>query len=275
MADSLHYRVGHCEVFKITEQEATLPASVLYPHQPLNEAVPAQIALSMHSWIVRTSDKLIVIDTATGNGRDRPGAPLFHQLNTPYEQRLHEAGVNPAEVDLVLMTHLHGDHVGWNTHWHEGQWQPLFPRARYYCSDIGLARWQQDPARATIMADSLTPVIKAGQLETIDIYSEPVFAGVLRYVPTPGHSHDHASVILHSGGEYALFSGDLMHHEIQISQPQLASCFCENPRQAEGQRRWALEWAASHQALWFSSHFAGSSAGYVIRHGEGFEWRFT
>lgn len=267
-------RVGECEIYKVPEMEASLLMSMLYPDQPLDSGCPDNLVLSVHSWIVRTPNQTIVIDTASGNGRDRPGSPLFHQLDTPYLQRFRETGIDPDDVDTVLITHLHGDHVGWNTHLVEGEWVPLFRNARYYCSESGLTSWQNDPARQHIVADSFNPVIAAGLLETIDITAQPVFAEVLRYVPTPGHSHDHASIILHSGGEYALFTGDLMHNEIQVSRPHLASRFCADAAQAEVQRRWAMNWAADHQALWLSSHFAQTSAGYVTRHETGFDWQF-
>ncbi|NRH22480.1 MBL fold metallo-hydrolase [Pantoea stewartii] len=268
------YRVGECEVFKIPELDASLSTQWLFPAQALASGTPETITLSVHSWVVRTPDNLIVIDTGSGNGRERAGSPLSHQLNTPYAQRLRDAGVDPDAVDIVLITHLHGDHVGWNTHWMDGKWTPFFKHARYYCSDSGLKGWQHDPARKTLLEDSINPVIAAGLLETFDVTQEPVFADVLRYVPTPGHSHDHASIILHSAGDYALFSGDLMHNDLQVSQPQLASRFCADAAQAEAQRRWAMTWASEHQARWFSSHFPGSSAGYVSQTSAEFEWQF-
>lgn len=269
------YRVGDCEVFKVPELEASLSVSMLYPDQPLDSLSPENISLSVHSWIVRTPGATLVIDTASGNGRERPGSLLSHQLDTPYEHRFRETGIDPDEVDFVLITHLHGDHVGWNTHQVEGKWTPFFRNARYYCSDIGLKNWQNDPARQTLLEDSINPVIEAGLLETLDMTTKPILAELLRFVPTPGHSHDHASIILHSAGEYALFTGDLMHNELQVRQPHLASRFCADADQAEVQRRWAMQWAADHQALCFSSHFAQSSAGYLNKTANGFEWRFV
>lgn len=268
------YRVGHCEVFKVPELEASIPTDFLYPDQSLATGSPENVTLSVHSWVVRTPDKTIVIDTGCGNGRERPASPLFHQLNTDWLTHLHDVGVEPDDVDLVLMTHLHGDHVGWNTHRVQNQWVPLFRRARYACSDTGLAGWQNDPARQTLLADSITPVMHAGLLETFSLQDAPVFADVLRVVPTPGHSHDHASIILESAGESALFTGDLMHNAIQVKQPGLTSRFCKNGDQAQTQRMWAMNWAADHQATWFSAHFAESSAGQITREGERFHWRY-
>ncbi|WP_075181214.1 MBL fold metallo-hydrolase [Pantoea sp. 1.19] len=274
MTDVQRFTVGQCEVIKIPEIDVPFPAATLWPHSPLPADTPEQITLSVHSWVVRTPQHTLVIDTANGNGRERPHAPMFHQLNTDWLRHLQDAGVDPHRVDWVLMTHLHGDHIGWNTHWVNGQWQPLFPRARYVCPEKGLARWQRDPTRQAMMADSLTPLIDAGLLETMHPEQQPVFADLLRVVPTPGHTPDHTAIILHSAGEYALFTGDLMHNALQVSQPQLASCFCEDAEQAEAQRRWALNWAADHQALWCSAHFAGSSAGRVTRAGDGFTWQY-
>lgn len=150
----------------------------------------------------------------------------------------------------------------------------IFKNAEYYCSDIGLAWWKKDPKRETIMEDSINPLIKRGVLKTFDLNNSPVFDEVLSYVPTPGHSHDHAAIILKSNEQYAIFSGDLMHNQIQVNHSYLASCFCETPKQAEKQRSWAMNWAADHQAKWFSAHFPDSSVGYITKTAEEFAWNF-
>ncbi len=260
--------VGDCSVEKITEQTASLPLTALYPdhHSSLSEeALPKEAELSIHSWLVRTPQQVIVIDTATGNGRQRDNKPLFHQLDTPYYPRLIACGVDPDEVSLVLMTHIHTDHVGWNTHKVNGQWQPLFPAARYVCSATELEACLADPQQQELFNDSLLPLIASGQLDTVNVSESPCFAGVLSYFPTPGHSIDHASLILRSAGQSAIFTGDVMHHPLQFRFPQWNSVFCENKPQAVDSRQKALEWATGHQALWFSSHFAGSSVGRVTR----------
>ena len=124
------YQTGDSLIFKVPEREISLQPAALYPEAfPVAEAeaVIQPIALSIHSWVVQTPHDLIVIDTATGNGRERGGNPLYHQLNTPYLENLRAAGVNPEDVTLVLLTHLHTDHVGWNTVWQDDRWVPLFP----------------------------------------------------------------------------------------------------------------------------------------------------
>ncbi len=146
------------------EREISLQPAALYPAAfPVAEAeaVIQPIALSIHSWVVQTPYDLIVIDTATGNGRERGGNPLYHQLNTPYLENLRAAGVNPEDVTLVLLTHLHTDHVGWNTVWQDDRWVPLFPNARYLCSAKELSRVKNSERYRALWLDSLLPVIEA------------------------------------------------------------------------------------------------------------------
>lgn len=128
-------QVGNAEILRVTEQIAKLPTAQLFPdHQDELATIdlPNTIAVSIHRWVVRTPQRLIVVDTATGNHRDRDGNPLFHNLQTQYAKRLAAAGVDRRAVDTVLMTHLHTDHVGWNTYCEDGHWLPMFPSARFF-----------------------------------------------------------------------------------------------------------------------------------------------
>lgn len=238
------YQTGDSLIFKVPEREISLQPAALYPEAfPVAEAeaVIQPIALSIHSWVVQTPD-LIVIDTATGNGRERGGNPLYHQLNTPYLENLRAAGVNPEDVTLVLLTHLHTDHVGWNTVWQDDRWVPLFPNARYLCSAKELSRVKNSERYRALWLDSLLPVIEAGQLETVDVATRPRVGGRIDFIPTPGHSPDHAALILAAGDDYACFSGDLLHSPIQFAHPQWNSAFCGDPRQAEVSRREMMAW---------------------------------
>ncbi|MDE1186732.1 MAG: MBL fold metallo-hydrolase [Pantoea sp.] len=260
-------RVGDCLIAKVTEQTAAVPFSALFPESchEMSSAIAQQTAeLSIHSWVVRSGDDIIIIDTATGNQRERDHKPQFHQLQTDYAARLAQAGVQPQDVTLVLMTHIHTDHVGWNTHWQEGRWQPMFPHARYICSALELERCQNTPAMQALYLDSILPLINSGQLETVDVDNSPRFAGVLRYLPTPGHSSDHASLMLSSQHQHALFSGDVMHHPIQFQFPLWNSVFCEDKALAVRSRQRAIDWCLQNQAIWFSSHFSASSCGRVL-----------
>ncbi len=184
------YQTGDSLIFKVPEREISLQPAALYPEAfPVAEAeaVIQPIALSIHSWVVQTPHDLIVIDTATGNGRERGGNPLYHQLNTPYLENLRAAGVNPEDVTLVLLTHLHTDHVGWNTVWQDDRWVPLFPNARYLCSAKELSRVKNSERYRALWLDSLLPVIEAGQLETVDVATRPRVGGVFSVQPSsPG-----------------------------------------------------------------------------------------
>nr|WP_246563397.1 MBL fold metallo-hydrolase [Bradyrhizobium liaoningense] len=249
---------------------------------------------SIHSWLVKTPQHTILIDTATGNDKNRPDIPPLHQLNEPFLARLAAAGVTPDEVDYVLLTHVHADHVGWNTRLVDGRWIPTFPNATYVFSRIEQAYGESlatgtgptgaarpDPALGPavrkpadrVYDDSVQPVIEAGLVKLIAVNGDEILEGI-SFVPTPGHSIDHASIRLVSRGEQALFAGDVMHHPLQVYEPSLNSCFCEFPEAALRSRAFVLEDAAERGATVFTTHFAQSSAGRIDRRGERFAWHF-
>ena len=250
-----------------------------------------RVVVSIHTWLLRTPRHVILIDTATGNGKSRPQAPELDGLDEPYLARLAAAGVRPEDVDAVLITHLHADHVGWNTRLIDGRWQPTFPRARHYVSaaeqrynaDLADGRAPLLPAalgpRARVpyggvYDDSVRPILDAGLAALIDVGGGEVLDG-LAFVPTPGHSIDHASIRLVSRGQEALFAGDVMHHPLQVYAPELSSCFCEFPEAAEASRRAVLAEAAERGSLIFATHFAESSVGRVRRAADGYAWSFA
>ncbi|MGB7757063.1 MAG: MBL fold metallo-hydrolase [Salinisphaera sp.] len=274
------YRVGDAEVTRVTEQTVTLPIGTLFPDhvdEIGHNRLEGEVELSIHSWVVRTAQHLIVIDTATGNGRDRGGNAFFHNLQTDYPARLAAAGVGPEAVDFVLLTHLHIDHVGWNTRWAGECWAPMFPNATYVMSAKELDIWRSDPARATMFADSIEPVLERCGVKVVDPATNPTFAGALTYHHSPGHSPDHASIALASNGAHALFGGDVLHHPVQARFPHWNSTFCEDKPRAVSARAWALDWCARHEALYFSSHFAESSAGTITPSGGAtgtYNWQF-
>lgn len=239
-----------------------------------------QLFMSIHTWVVKTKYHTILIDTGVGNNKRRPFTPHFDNLQLPYLQNLLSAGVEPEAVDYVLATHLHVDHVGWNTQKVDDQWVPTFPNARYVFSKAEY-EYYQNPANhndrnktsVIVQKDSIEPIIAAGLADMIKIDGNELIDG-LSFKPTPGHSIDHTSIALTSQGEEALFVGDLLHHPIQVRYPELNSIYDAFPEQARLSRRWALEYAAEHKAILFCSHFPESSAGTVAHYNHTFHWTY-
>jgi glyoxylase-like metal-dependent hydrolase (beta-lactamase superfamily II) len=217
-----------------------------------------RLITSIHSWLSRHT---ILLDSCAGNHKDRPGFPRMHQLETPFLDRLRGAGVAPDQIDIVLCTHLHADHVGWNTMLRDGRWVPTFPNARYLFSrtenDVGDPR--RNPAadadllRGGAYRDSVLPVIEARQALLID--GEHAINDTMTIVPAPGHSRGHMAMWLANAAGRALFCGDMLHHALQVHAPHWNSKFCELPELARATRRRLLEQCAEYRALLFPGHF--------------------
>ena len=288
------YRIGNATVTRVAELELPeIPSAYLFPDRDrtiLASDAPAWIgresvsqngealALSVHTWVVQTGEHTILIDTGAGNGKSRPLNPVFDQLDTPFLERLAAAGVHPEDVDFVLITHLHVDHVGWNTVRRGVEWVPTFPNATYVFSDAEYRFYAdethvQTPS-AGVFEDSVQPIINAGQAVLIDAQVKATLDGLdgFTFYPTKGHSFDHLSIGFTSNGEHALFSGDVMHHPIQVAKPEWNSTFCEFPDDAQRSRLWALHHSSDRKALFFSSHFPGTSVGLVELHDGRFIW---
>jgi glyoxylase-like metal-dependent hydrolase (beta-lactamase superfamily II) len=285
------YRVGDAIVTRVTDLILPeVPAEYIFPDRDRSvlaqdrprwigaentSADGQQLALSVHSWLVQTGDHTILIDTGAGSGKSRPLNPIFDQLDTAYLQRLAAAGVQPDDVDFVLITHLHVDHVGWNTVRNGERWVPAFPNARYIFSADEYRYYAdekhvQTPS-AGVFADSVQPVVDAGQAVLLNA-AEALPIGGFSFHSTKGHSFDQVSISLTSNGEHALFAGDVMHHPVQVAKPEWNSVFCEFHDDAQRSRLWALNYAADHRATFFSSHFPGTSVGVVERDDSGFVW---
>jgi glyoxylase-like metal-dependent hydrolase (beta-lactamase superfamily II) len=238
------------------------------------------ILLSVHSWVIQEPGRTTLVDTGVGNGKNRPDAPYFDRLNNPFIERLQALGVGPADVDYVLLTHLHADHVGWNTRLEGELWVPTFPNARYLFSRVEHAYFT-DPQNHTernrtsfqVQKDSVDPIIEAGLADLIEVDGSEPIEGFTFY-PTPGHSIGHASIGFRSGNDLALLLGDVFHSPVEVYQPDWNTVFEAFPEQARKSRKWALNFAADNKATCFSSHFPGSSVGNVLRKGSGFGWQF-
>ncbi len=246
-----------------------------------NHYAPEQDRLisSMHSWLIRTEHQIVLVDGCCGNHKERAWMPRFHQLNTPYLENLRAAGVGPEQVDIVLCTHLHADHVGWNTRLENGRWVPTFPNARYLFSDREDARWNpaRNPSleliRKAVYEDSVLPVVAAGLSKLVD--GEYAIGDALLIEPAPGHTPGHVVLKLSDRGQRGLFCGDVLHHAIQVYQPRWNSAFCEDPEQARRTRLRVLEYCADHDALLFPTHFGAPFVAAIRRAGGGFVPQFV
>ncbi|MEB0077288.1 MBL fold metallo-hydrolase [Pseudomonas sp. CCI3.2] len=280
------YRVGDLRITKITEQIIrTLTARQLYPDATaallksltgVAEVTQySAVEMSVHSWLVETPHYRLLIDTATGNGKERPFSNLFHHLNSPWMENLTLAGVRPSEIDYVLHTHLHVDHVGWNTVRSGDLWVPTFVNATYVCSNAEMEFYESPAAasRMMIFEDSVRPVRDAGQLEVIDDQGGEYLPGI-KFHPTPGHSAGHMSISIESGNEIALFCGDVMHSPLQVAFPDWNSMFCGEQLVARQSRKRLLDQACIDRTTVFTSHFNESSVGRVTEAEGRYSWEF-
>jgi glyoxylase-like metal-dependent hydrolase (beta-lactamase superfamily II) len=237
--------------------------------------------MSYQTWVLRSGGRTMLVDTSVGNHKQRPGAPILHDLDTNYLARLAELGTQPEDVDLVIVTHIHVDHVGWNTRLVDGTWVPTFPNARYllprpdvvFWDPINAECWDRRGAKSMmgVFEDSITPIIEAS---LVDVWEDSyVIDENLRLAPAPGHTPGNAVLYLESGEDCGIFIGDAAHSPIQIALPAWNSRFCEDPFRAAASRRKAFGWAAENNALVFACHFGGDHAAEVVETPTGFDVR--
>ena len=233
----------------------------------------------LQSWVIDTGKQRILFDTGAGNDKERPGIPLFGNLQTPFLDRLAAAGYQPQDIDLVVCSHLHIDHVGWNTQLVDGRWQPTFPNAEYVLPIADRDYW--DPANAAeqpteqgafvnsgVFEDSVQPIIDRGRDRWVKDGDE-VVPGLTLW-SRPGHTPGQMAMELRSAGQSAYFVGDILHHPMQIHCPDWNSRFCEDPERARESRRSVLNAVADQEALLIPAHFGGEHVVRVAREGADF-----
>ncbi|MGY2933019.1 glyoxylase-like metal-dependent hydrolase (beta-lactamase superfamily II) [Bradyrhizobium sp. GM6.1] len=192
------------------------------------EAGTRNLKMRSHAYLIRTRHHTILFDTCCGNDKERSYYPKWHQLRTAFLQNLARAGVLPEQVDFVMCSHLHADHIGWNTRLQDGQWVPTFPNARYLISK-GEFEWWRDAInscsvksyRKLAFDDSVLPVVARGLAIFVeDDYSfENEMPDEVRYIPLRGHTKHHCGLYLRARSQDAIFTGDAIHHPIQIARP--------------------------------------------------------
>ncbi|MGI4951178.1 MAG: MBL fold metallo-hydrolase [Janthinobacterium lividum] len=289
----MSFRIGRATVTPIVEMvdhsfdflrffplatERDLAANLAWMAPDHYDPVRQRLLLSMHAWLVEVDGKRILIDGCVGDDKQRSGRPDWCGLRTGFLDRLAAAGATPESIDYVLCTHLHADHVGWNTRLAAGRWVPTFPNARYVFSRREYAFWEaqdkQDKPGPHLEAyrDSVLPIVAAGQAMPVD--DDHVIEGVLTLEPAPGHTPGHVAIWLDCGGAAGVFSGDIIHHPVQALHPGWSCMGCIDPVQAASTRRRLLERCAASGATLFPGHFMAPHAARIEATAAGFAVRF-
>lgn len=236
-----------------------------------------QLRLAIRSWLLRDNGRNILIDTCVGNHKNRPNRPEWHQKSdSHWLDSLAGAGLAPEDIDIVLCTHLHADHVGWNTRLEDGRWVPTFPDARYIAGRIEYDHWQdmvqktKDPQTIGhgCWQDSVLPVVEAGQMDLIDDGWELSHGLTLEL--SSGHTPGHFSLNVNRSGCHAIVCNDVMHSPVQIVEPDWSSTFCTDPDLARETRKSLLERVADTEIMLVPAHFRGQGWCRVKRHKGGF-----
>ncbi len=282
----LQWKIGSVTVTRVVELETPVPYDPAHPF--LREATPERLRempwlyphfvteeghlkLSIHALVVKAPGLTLVVDTCVGN--DKPRTLMGGvALQTAFLESLSAAGVTPESVDAVVCTHLHVDHVGWNTRLQDGCWVPTFPNARYLIGRREYEHWsgEGDSEQQTILADSVKPIFDAGLATLVEM--DHRISPEISLTPTPGHTPGHVSVLIESQGARALITGDMLHHPCQFGHPEWSPPFDSDPHAGAAMRRSVMERVAGEPVLVIGTHFAAPTAGRVVREGEAFRF---
>jgi glyoxylase-like metal-dependent hydrolase (beta-lactamase superfamily II) len=279
----MRWRVGAVTIAKIVELEVTGGSRFILPQATYEEVLPiawlrpdfaderGRLKMSIHALVVETPSRRILVDTCLGNDKENRRIPSWNRLQTGFLADLAAAGHPRQSIDTVVCTHLHVDHVGWNTMLAGGRWVPTFPNARYLMGRVEYRHWTRQHERtdmAAVLADSVAPVWEAGLVDLVE--TDHRICDEVSLVPTPGHTPGHVSVGISSEGEAALITGDFMHHPCQIARPEWSSTADTDPDAARATRERMLTELAGAATLVIGTHFAGRTAGRIVRDGDAY-----
>ena len=278
----MRWTIGRVKITKIVELETTghtrfiLPLASNDEIQKLPWLIPrfataeGRLKMSIHALVVETPTRRIVVDTGLGNDKQGRTIPTWNDRQGPFLDDLSAAGFPPESIDTVLCTHLHVDHVGWNTRLVGGRWVPTFPKARYVFGASEYAYWRDHstaPDKAAIFADSVAPIVEAGRADLVA--SDACICDEITLIPTPGHSPGHMSLHILSDGEEGLLTGDVAHHPCQMAHLDWSSTADSDPVQSTKTRRELFARFAERPVLVIGGHF---DAGHIQRDGDAFKF---
>jgi glyoxylase-like metal-dependent hydrolase (beta-lactamase superfamily II) len=278
----MQWKVGKVKITKVVELETVGSTRFILP-LATNEEIrklpwliadfateEGRLKMSIHSLVVETASHRIVVDTGLGNDKEGRNVPTWNNRNGPFLETLTRAGFPPDSIDIVLCTHLHVDHVGWNTKFVDGKWVPTFVNARYVFGRAEYEHWRDhshEPSQAAVFNDSVKPIMDAGKAELIP--GDYKLCDEITMIPTPGHSPGHMSIHINSDGEEGLLSGDVAHHPCQMAHLDWSSTADSDPAQSTATRRKLFSRFADTPTLVIGGHF---SAGHIKRDGDAFKF---
>ena len=278
------WKIGEVSITRVIESEAPWDGTLLLPEataanvrkerdwlHPTFTDDAGLLRMSIHAFVIESRGKRIVVDTCIGNDKERP-IPEWNRKQWPFLANLEQAGYPRESVDLVLCTHLHVDHVGWNTMLRGGRWVPTFPNATYL---IGGTEWDffstaEEPFLKGPVDDSVRPVVAAGMSQLVDDAHR--LTDEVWLESTPGHTPGHFSVRISSRGEEAVITGDLMHHPILCRYPEWDNKFDYDGPRAKKTRRAFCERYADSAVLVLGTHFATPSAGRIRKQDDAYRF---
>ncbi|MFU8817305.1 MAG: MBL fold metallo-hydrolase [Pseudomonadales bacterium] len=275
----LSWQIGAVRVSRIVE----LTTASLGPHL-LPQATPqrllevpwlrpfvdeqGRLVLSIHALVVESQGRTLVVDTCIGNDKPR-SYPRWNHMQSDFLERFQSAGFALDRVDTVLCTHMHVDHVGWNTRWVNGAWAPTFPNARYLYAEREWHHWRHEPQDyGPVIEDSVQPIFDAGLADLVA--DDHRVTDEVWLEPTPGHTPGHVSVHIRSQGEEAVITGDMIHHPCQIIHPEWSSTADWDQDQSALTRQAFLQRYGDGPVLVIGTHFAAPTAGTIVRDGDSY-----
>jgi glyoxylase-like metal-dependent hydrolase (beta-lactamase superfamily II) len=279
----LTWQIGEVTVTKIVELEATGGLGFVLPQATREAVLPmrwmqphfmdehGRLKASIHALVIEAPTRRIIVDTCLGNDKLGRSVPPWNNRQGSFLRDLAAAGFPRESVDTVMCTHLHVDHVGWNTMQVAGEWVPTFPNARYLMGRTEFAYWRdqrQVAEQVTVFADSVQPVFDAGVVDLVA--TDHHVCDEVSLVPTLGHTPGHVSIRISSHGEEALITGDFLHHPCQMARPEWAAVVDSDKRQSTRTRQDVFSALAGTPTLLIGTHFAGATAGRVVRDGDGY-----
>lgn len=269
-----------CVVPGITPEQIEAHAHWL---KPAFVTADNRVNMSFHSYILKTPKHIILVDACVGNDKERLLRPTWHRQKFTYIDNMARLGVKPQDIDFVCCTHMHADHVGWNTRLKNGHWVPTFPKARYVFANAEYSHWEKENRQALAhgldtpnhgsFADSVLPVVDAGLALMVESGFE--FEAGIQLHAAHGHTAGNSLLDVRNQGEHAVFAGDILHTPAQLIDLSLSSRFCHDPTQAARTREAMVHGLADTSTVLFSGHFPSPTAGRIVASNDHFRFEYT